>query len=76
MRKIDMACEIARQLFKDDSIDQFNWKVKDLMKCKKDDLQGFYKLAMKAKKAYEELDKHDDEIFYPDLTTFFKSPHK
>lgn len=48
MKKIDMAVYIARVLFNNPNVDENNWKVKDLMKNKKEVLVDLMDMAARA----------------------------
>jgi len=49
MSKVDLARYITTVLYmKDELVSADHWKVKDLMKMRKDDLEDFYNMAKKA----------------------------
>jgi hypothetical protein len=52
MKKIDLARYITTVLYnRDELVKADHWKVKDLMKLRKDDLEDFYNMAKKADKS-------------------------
>ena len=62
MTKKDMALKIVQQLFPENPIDEWHWKVVDLMTRTVSDLRPVYKLALKAEAAYKEMDKAEDNL--------------
>lgn len=52
MKKLDLARYVTTVLYnRDELVSVDHWKVKDLMKMRKDDLEDFYRMAQKANKS-------------------------